>query len=185
MSLIGVTMSTSANTGPADERAFHAILDHHASLRRDLDERVAALRTAVDTSAPHDRDAAALATFLAESVLPHAAAEEQALYATAARDTATRLLVDAMTVEHRALTDQVHALGGARTAHDAFATAEAIRAVFTLHVDRRPHTFPPAFEGMRRTPAGNRRGDHHARARLPSRDTTGIRPPQRARTRHP
>ena len=127
-------MSTPVHVESSDQQAHAAILGHHAELRRELDERVTALRTAVRTGAT-DRDGlAALRTFVDGSVLPHAAAEEVTLYPAA--EEGAPLLVEAMRREHRALTDAAQALGRADAPVDALAAAEGLAAVFAVHVDK-------------------------------------------------
>lgn len=118
----------------SDERALAAMVSHHAELRRGLDDRVTALRTAVRSRATHEPQLAALREFVDGSVLPHATAEEATLYPAAA--SAAPLLVAAMTAEHRALADRARALAGTGSSVDALAAAEGFAAVFAVHVDK-------------------------------------------------
>lgn len=152
-----------------DERAFTAMLGHHAQLRREMDERVAALRAVVADSAPSEQARFALREFLEGDVLPHAIAEEAALYSVAAKDSATSLLVDAMVTEHRALTERVRAVAGAGTPVEALASAEATAAIFAVHVDKENELLLPA---LARTPevslAGLLEDMHHRMEELRS-----------------
>lgn len=142
-------MSTPAGLRPADERAFVAMLDHHAQLRRALEERVGALRSAVAAATPYEQPLATLTAFLADSVLPHAAVEEEALYPVAATDAAAAVFVDGMVMEHRMLAERVHALAGARAGVEALGLAEGVAAVFAVHVDKENALLLPA---LARTP---------------------------------
>lgn len=139
------TMHTPIGFSVADEQARTAMLEHHAELRREFDERVAALRAAVAASVSHSRPLAALQAFLAESVLPHAAAEENTLYPVAAADAATGLLVDAMVTEHRALEERARRLAGVSDPTEALGIAEAAAAVFAVHVDKENDLLLPAL----------------------------------------
>lgn len=127
-------MSTSVNVESADEQAVTAILGHHAELRRGLDERVTALRTAVGTRAADQEPLAALREFIDDQVLPHAAAEETTLYPAAVTD--APLLVEAMRVEHRVLADHARALAAGRSSVETLTVAEGLAAVFAVHVDK-------------------------------------------------
>lgn len=138
-------MSTSVNAPSPDQQATATVLHHHAALRRELDEHVRALRTAVRAQTGYEQPLAALTAFLTESVLPHATAEETTLYPAAAADASTALLVEAMTAEHRALTERARALAHARSAVEALAVAEGIAAVFTVHVDKENELLLPAL----------------------------------------
>jgi uncharacterized protein (DUF2249 family) len=127
-------MSTPVDMETSDERALAAMLGHHEELRRELDDRVTALRTAVQSRATHEQPLVALREFVNGSVLPHATAEEATLYPAAA--SAAPLLVEAMTTEHRALADLARALAGTRSAVDALAAAVGFAAVFAIHVTK-------------------------------------------------
>jgi uncharacterized protein (DUF2249 family) len=85
-------------------------------------------------------------------VLPHAIAEEATLYAAAAEEPSTTLLVDAMTTEHRALAERFDALAEDRSAVEAAAVAEAIATLFVLHVHKENEVLLPA---MSRAPEVN------------------------------
>lgn len=140
-------MSTPVNVESPDQQALAAIRDHHAELRRRLDEHVAALRDAVRRGAVRRRELAALREFVFGHVLPHAAAEEAALYP--AVEAAAPLLIEAMTAEHRTLTGQAHALAGAGSPVDALPAAEGFDAVFATHVEKENELLLPL---LTRTP---------------------------------
>lgn len=129
----------------ADERAFAAILEHHAALRQEVDQRVQALRAAVATSVSHQPALTDLTAFLVDSVLPHARAEEATLYPAAAEPGAAPGLVDAMVADHRALVARTRGLAGADSALAALAAAEGIAAIFALHVDKENELLLPAI----------------------------------------
>lgn len=140
-------MTTSISIQSADERARSAIVDHHAELSRDLDQRVSALRSAVAASTPFEPAVATLAAFLADSLLPHAAAEERTLYPVAAADAGGALFVDGMVLEHRDLAQRTRSLAGASSAVDALRWAEGIAAVFDVHVRKENDVLLPALTG--------------------------------------
>lgn len=130
---------------PADEQARTAILEHHAQLRRDFDARVGALRAAVSTSTPYEQPLADLVTFLAKEVLPHATAEEHALYSAAATDGGTGVFIDAMKMDHRELEERERLLTSAGSATEALAIAEGAATLFALHVDKENDLLLPAL----------------------------------------
>jgi len=126
-------MSTPIRIESADEAALSAMLDHHAQLRGELESRLAAFREALAVDAPHGaRDA--LVEFVDHHVLPHAAAEEGSLYPAAARNERAALLVESMVLEHRELERKAQSLRSAATPRAALSSAEAIAAVFAVHV---------------------------------------------------
>jgi len=75
-----------------------------------------------------------LVGWLHAELLPHAAAEEAALYPAAAAQPTGKLLVDAMVVEHRAITALVVELEGAATPVSVAAAARALSALFEVHL---------------------------------------------------
>lgn len=137
-------MSTPITITSADERAGNAVLEHHAALSADLEERVAALRTAIRSAHPYEHESSALTAFLTESVLPHAIAEQDVLYAAAA-ERMTGPFIEAMCLEHRALAERTHALTTASDPYDALSAAEGLAAVFAVHVAKENELLVPAL----------------------------------------
>jgi uncharacterized protein (DUF2249 family) len=129
-----------ANASPADhganEAAARAVVTHHAQLAAGLAERVDALVGLVGTDhllkAEHARTD--LVGFLRGEILPHARAEEQALYPAATALPAGRLLAQAMIDEHGRLTALVDELDRTRAPVVAAATGRALAALFAAHL---------------------------------------------------
>jgi iron-sulfur cluster repair protein YtfE (RIC family) len=117
-----------------NDSALRAILDHHAALTHELDRRVEDALAAAHEGTDPDPARRALATFLADELLPHATAEEQTLYPAAAREPHAELLVRAMRDEHRALAEHAARLDTATDPTALAATAAAIQALFGVHV---------------------------------------------------
>jgi len=115
-------------------RAFEAMLAHHAQLLDGVAHRVAAVSAGADTADPNARATAALVTYVAEQVLPHAMAEERTIYPAAAAREGLAETVAAMVDEHRRLAASVEHLATARDARAAATDAEAIGALFAKHV---------------------------------------------------
>lgn len=119
----------------ANEEAASAIRAHHRELHQDLRTRVAALRDAVRSGADHESARDAVIGYLDRDLLPHAAAEETALYP--AGDTGiTAMLVRAMRNEHRDLVGRVGELRTAADPLDAATEASAILALFESHLSK-------------------------------------------------
>jgi uncharacterized protein (DUF2249 family) len=74
--------------------------------------------------------------WLHAELLPHAQAEEAALYPAAAAQPGGRLLVDGMLIEHRAITAVDIELTTAATAPDAAAAARALHTLFAVHMTK-------------------------------------------------
>ena len=67
-------------------------------------------------------------------LLPHALAEERSIYPAAATDARTRLLIEAMTAEHRTIAELVEVVRYAVHPVRAAAAAEGVRVLFETHL---------------------------------------------------
>jgi len=119
-----------------DDASAQAIRRHHAALAATLQDHVTALVDAAEIGSSRQtwqqRDR--LVAWLHGDLLPHAAAEENALYPAAAAQPAGRLLVDGLVAEHRAITGLVTEIEAARTPVHAATAARALAAVFEVHL---------------------------------------------------
>lgn len=120
----------------ADRHAAGNVVDHHTQLAATLADHVARLRGAATGDDLQNlwRERQALVDWLHAELVPHAAAEEAALYPAAAAQPGGRLLVDGMLAEHQSITALVAELEAAGTAVDAAAAAHALAAVFAVHL---------------------------------------------------
>lgn len=122
----------------ADAHAAEAVKQHHAALRSALSLRTEALLTAAS-----QRDAAAvehtrrdLVGWCERELVPHALAEERAMYPAARATVEGRLLVEAMLGEHEVLTRLLREVMDSSDAVRAAASATALRAVFESHLTK-------------------------------------------------
>lgn len=127
-----VVLATSA----ADAQAVEAVKNHHAQLSGALGVQVEAL---LDAVARGDRQGAgaasdALIRWCRAELVPHALAEEEAMYPSAQDDPRARMLVDAMLAEHRDLLGLVDAIASAKDPVRAAANAQALRSLFESHL---------------------------------------------------
>jgi uncharacterized protein (DUF2249 family)/iron-sulfur cluster repair protein YtfE (RIC family) len=123
-------------TSAADARAVEAVKNHHAQLAGTLALQVEAL---IDAAARGDLPGAgaasdALVRWCQGELVPHALAEEQAMYPKAHEDPRARMLVDAMLAEHRDLLALVEAIEQATGPVRAAANAQALRSLFDSHL---------------------------------------------------
>lgn len=127
----------------ADAEAVRAVERHHAELSGALTLLVDALidqvrRGVADGGGDGDPDLeparSRLSAFCTEELLPHASAEEVALYPAAASDARARLLVEAMIGEHRTLSHLVDELARTTDPLQAVAVAESVRTLFGSHL---------------------------------------------------
>ncbi|GEL20921.1 DUF2249 domain-containing protein [Pseudonocardia asaccharolytica] len=122
----------------ADAAAVAAVEQHHAELAGALNIRVETLLTAVAgegaTAAGQARRD--LVAWCNRELVPHALAEEKALYPAAREKVEGRLLVDAMLDEHRVITGLVEEVSAAPDLHRAGAAAHALRVLFGLHLTK-------------------------------------------------
>ncbi|MHB8186186.1 MAG: DUF2249 domain-containing protein [Dermatophilaceae bacterium] len=136
-------------TSAADAQAVEAVKDHQAQLAGALAVQAEAL---VDAAARGDQPGAATAAealvrwCLAE-LIPHALAEEQAMYPKAHEDPRARLLVDAMLAEHRDLVELVEAIRNATGPVRAAVNAQALRTLFDSHLVKENEQILPLLAG--------------------------------------
>ncbi|HET8777071.1 MAG TPA: hemerythrin domain-containing protein [Candidatus Limnocylindria bacterium] len=130
----------------SDEQAVDAIRAHHTELQSELRKRVTALEESVRRGEWHGDAQRSLLEYLEGELLPHASAEEQALY-PAGDSGLTALLVRAMRDEHRTLIARVSALREATDAVAVATTAAAILALFESHLTKENDLLLPALAG--------------------------------------
>jgi hypothetical protein len=130
--------STPSITHTADEAAAQAVVAHHAELATGLNQRVELLVQLVDTDHRLKAETARqdLVGYVRRDIMPHALAEEQALYPPAAALSEGRLLVAGMVDEHHVLRSLVDELAGAGTLVRAAAAARALSALFAAHLHK-------------------------------------------------
>ena len=119
-----------------DAEAARAVERHHAEMAGALATLVESLRRAavagdrVKASVARER----LVTWLQQELVPHALAEEKAMYPAAQELPEGRLLVTGMLAEHTVITDLVAEVAGAPEAITATAKAVALQVVFDSHL---------------------------------------------------
>lgn len=138
-----MTATTPAAT--SQSQTLNAIHAHHAQLETALAAGTVAVRNAAERLVDVTPHRAALVELLQSQVLPHAAAEERTLYGVGADLPATRLLVQAMTAEHRRLEALVGELAQARTSVGVAGAAMAVRALFEAHLAKENDQLLPAL----------------------------------------
>lgn len=120
----------------ADQRAAQAVVRHHTELAAALAGHVTQLIEGVEIGSTRrtwiHRDQ--LAAWLRDELLPHAYAEEAALYPAAAAHPGAKLLVEGMIGEHRAIVALVAELEDTTSPVAGAAAARALQAVFTSHL---------------------------------------------------
>lgn len=127
----------------ANEEAAAAIRAHHVEFNEDLRAGVTALRDAVRSGTDHTA-ADAVTAYLDGELLPHATAEETALY-PAGDIGSMAMLVRGMRDEHRNLVGRVGELRGTTDALDAATEASAILALFESHLSKENDLLIPAL----------------------------------------
>lgn len=147
MTLSHTTLATSA----ADASAVEAVTQHHAQLAGALAAHVARL---VDAAAQGDLDAAdrargALVRWSREELVPHAVAEEQAMYPPAHTMPEGRLLVTSMIDDHHVLTGLIDTVEQSSEPVRAAASATALQVLFDSHLTKENDLVLPLLAGSR------------------------------------
>lgn len=121
-----------------DAVAIEAVQEHHAQLAGALTARVEALVAAAARGTRADAEAArpGLVEWCRRELVPHAVAEEAALYPAARRRPEGRLLVEGMLNEHRVIVDLVDEIAAAADPVRAAAAARALLVVFQSHLEK-------------------------------------------------
>lgn len=157
-------------TNPRDVAAMEAVKAHHARMAAtlaQLADRIAAAPDATSALAARDE----LVHWAEHDLVPHASAEEQAMYPLAHEDPSGRLLVDAMLAEHRLIMRLVESLRAAPDQVRTAAEARALSVAFESHLAKendqilplllhRPVSLASALEGMHELLGG----DQHDRS---------------------
>jgi len=167
-------MTTPIRIESADEAALSAMLDHHAQLRAELESRLASLRDAVAANTAHDAAHASLVEFIEGDLLPHAMAEEESLYPVAAENNRAELLVDSLVIEHRDFGQKAKALRTATTSIRALSIAEAIAAVFGVHVVKENELLLPLLSNDPEVHLATLLHDMHGRLAQPANGHRGT-----------
>lgn len=116
-----------------DQEAAEAIRAHHDEMSTALRRQIETLATAIRAGDPAAEPRSQLLNYLEHELMPHAAAEEKALYPAADRGTAA-LLMRAMRNEHVDIVSRVDALRGADDGLEVLGIASAILALFESHL---------------------------------------------------
>jgi uncharacterized protein (DUF2249 family) len=132
----GVNDVVIASNG-AEAAAVAAVEQHHAQLSGALSLRVEALLGAVAGGDPAAvRERRELVDWCNRELVPHALAEEKALYPAAHTKVEARLLVDGMLDEHRVITGLVGEIAAAPDLARAAAAGHALRVMFGAHLTK-------------------------------------------------
>ena len=116
-----------------DAAAVEAVKQHHAEMSGALATLAAQIASAPDQqSALAGRDE--LVRWAERELVPHARAEEEAMYPPAHDDPSARLLVDAMLAEHKLIASLVESLRVAQDQVRAAAEARALSVTFESHL---------------------------------------------------
>ena len=133
----------------ADAAAAAAVEQHHGLLAGSLALRVERLLAVVDhpgsDAARHAQED--LVAWCRTELLPHASAEEDALYPAARALPEGRLLVDGMVAEHAAIVGLVDEIAGATDIVRAAGAARALQALFEVHVSKENELVVPLLAG--------------------------------------
>ena len=158
-----MTHGVSIATDPADAAAVEAIEEHHAQLLGALSAQVESLLDAAGSTdtAAFEQTRTSLVDWCNHELLPHAQAEEAALYPAGRQNKAGRLLVAGMTDEHGLIKGLVARLSVPQTPVRAAATAHALRVLFESHMRKENEHLVPLLAAARRTSLAQMLADMH------------------------
>ncbi len=136
-----VTLASTA----ADAAAVEQMVQHHAQLTGALAGRVSALVAAVDRGAGVDEARTELARWCDTELVPHALAEEKALYPAGLGLESARLLVEAMLAEHLVIVGLVDQLHTESSPVAAAALGKALGVLLETHVAKENERLLPVL----------------------------------------
>jgi uncharacterized protein (DUF2249 family) len=125
--------------------AYEAMRAHHRKLSTGLTVRADDVSSAVAAGEPHGPALAGLIAYLAEEVLPHATAEEKAIYPAAASRTDLADMLGDMIVEHSTLSASGERLAATADGVAAAHLAQRIAALFAAHAAKENDVLLPAL----------------------------------------
>lgn len=136
-------------TNEADATAVAAVEQHHAQLAGALASRVEALIVAA--AGREDEPALAakddLVRWCQDELVPHAVAEEKAMYPAAQVKDAGRLLVEGMLGEHGVIIGLVEEIAGHDDPVRAAGAATALQVMFESHLSKENELILPLLAG--------------------------------------
>jgi len=134
---------------PEDARAVEAVAAHHAAMAGALRTLADATVAAVDAGRTEAALAAAarLVEWSRHELVPHALSEEATLYPAAGGTPEGRLLVEAMTAEHRTITALVDELALTASPVRAASVARALWQMFESHLTKENDLVLPLLAG--------------------------------------
>ncbi|HEU5418051.1 MAG TPA: DUF2249 domain-containing protein [Streptosporangiaceae bacterium] len=124
-----------------EAEAYAAMLAHHKALDEGLRERADAVLAAVSSARPYEVAVADVITYLAEEVLPHAAAEEKTIYPAAVKHAD----LSEMTAEHVFLSAASSQLAAVTSGSAAAEQARTIADHFSAHAAKENDVLLPAL----------------------------------------
>jgi len=138
------TAGQDAAPGPNDA-VITAIRGHHDEMAAQLSELTAAVLSAA-AAGDCTQAARRLHDWYRTELLPHAVAEERALYSEGAEVETMKLLICAMLAEHRQLVSLIAELALAHEPFQVATVAAAAQAVFTVHLGKENDLLLPALD---------------------------------------
>jgi uncharacterized protein (DUF2249 family)/iron-sulfur cluster repair protein YtfE (RIC family) len=120
----------------ADAQAAEAVEQHHAQMAGELALRTEALLAAASARDEHRaaQARAALVQWTTGELVPHALAEEKAMYPHALARPETRLLIEGMLAEHQVITGLVDEIAQATDPVRAAVAAGSLQVLFDSHL---------------------------------------------------
>ncbi|MHB1595484.1 MAG: DUF2249 domain-containing protein [Streptosporangiaceae bacterium] len=128
-----------------EAQAYQAMLAHHQALEEGLTARSGAVTGAAEAGQPHGTAVADLIVYLAEQVLPHAAAEEATIYRAAAAHPDLTEMIGGMIAEHVILASGTARLAAAASGTAAASESRQIAGLFAAHVAKENETLLPVL----------------------------------------
>jgi uncharacterized protein (DUF2249 family) len=127
--------------------AYEAMLAHHARLGEELASRADSVSAAVTAGRPYGAAVASVIAYLAEEVLPHAAAEEKSVYPAAAAHADMAGMVGEMVAEHIMLSALSARLAAVTDPASAAGQAQQAATLFAAHAAKENDVLLPALLG--------------------------------------
>jgi uncharacterized protein (DUF2249 family) len=128
-----------------EAEAYQAMLAHHQALEDGLTARAEAVTGVAAAGQPHGTAVADLIAYLADEVLPHAAAEEGTIYLAAATLPGLAEMISGMIAEHVTLASSAARLAATTDGAAAASESRQIAGLFAAHAAKENESLLPAL----------------------------------------
>ncbi len=141
-----------------NQETARAMKSHHAQMAKELNDLVLAIST---SEASWESARNAVASYLREQVLPHAAAEESTVYRVGAKEESLKALIDSMLFEHTIIKGVAERIASSNGRDESLVLAAEAAKLFEVHAEKENRFIIDFLEPRNDVDLGAVLGDMH------------------------